>query len=550
MSRLAYLASLALLGCGSQVVQSAELPPEAALECVTPGALGAPAGDETRSPLIGTGYAGSEGPGLFVTARDAYRVYLNGELVVESSEPRAAAFVPLTLLPGRNALTVLVSAQRGTPAALLELDELDNDYGSGSDWKVSSAPGSGFAGADFDDRDWAAAEDYGPSGALPGCDPDGFPSASPAHWIGPAYGTGQTVALRKVITIAPLGYGADAIGGGAAPPVTATSVEALLALAADTEPRVILIPEGSYDFRTAPRAQPVCPSTCTNDTNKPRYTVLSGAQTCASALVDEERTEQVIPIAANKTVVGLGRGAQLRGVSFQISDQTVLRNLAIFDVDYRLFSDHDAVDIGDSKDVWLDHLSMKWISGGFTDVSAGSSNVTLSWLDYDGVTPTECDGQHTRSATLAGSTITVHHCYFDHVQSHAPTVQSSAARAHLFNNVVLDDLGYAVGSNCGAQVLLEGSTFQRVATPTARGTCPDDTLPGKISAPAGSNDYGADVGPHQGPDHLEPRDPVFTPPYDYTVDDADAQWRTVTSRAGAGGPWARPLTLDESSTSN
>ena len=115
---------------------------------------------------------------------------------------------------------------------------------------------------------------------------------------------------------------------------------------------------------------------------------------------------------------------------------------------------------------------------------------------------------------------------------------------HLFANLLSDNPAYAVGSVCGAQVLLEGNTFQRVVTPTERSTCPDNTTIGKINTPAGSNYYGPDVGAHHGGDGKEPHDAVFKPPYVYDVGVPQDDWRTVSERAGAGGPWALPLSLD------
>ena len=110
---------------------------------------------------------------------------------------------------------------------------------------------------------------------------------------------------------------------------------------------------------------------------------------------------------------------------------------------------------------------------------------------------------------------------------------ASVTRPPNFVIVLCDDLGYGVGSACGAEVLLEANTFQRVATPTERLTCADDTLLGLIDAPAGSNYYGDDVGAHRGGDGKEPHDAVFTPPYDYDVEPAQSEWLVVLQRAGA-----------------
>jgi hypothetical protein len=68
---------------------------------------------------------------------------------------------------------------------------------------------------------------------------------------------------------------------------------------------------------------------------------------------------------------------------------------------------------------------------------------------------------------------------------------------------------------------------------------------GLISAPAGSNLYLSDVGKHTGGDGGEPHDTVFTPPYDYgSLEPADEAWPKVQARAGAGGPWALPFSLE------
>lgn len=543
-----------LVACGTEVAQTARETPLEPLDCSLNAALALPEGDvfgdgsEPLSVLVGDGYEAGDGPGLFVTARDAFRVYLNGKLVVESTDARTPTFVPLSLLPGANALSVVVAAERGTPAALVQLDELTRSYVSDSSWKVSTTPEEGFTGATFDDEAWPSARDYGTLGSLPGCDPEKvFPSGSDAHWIGPAEGTGKTAVLRKVIRVRATGYGAGAQGGGNAAPQVIDSWEELVAAAQESEgPAVIVLAEGVHDFRGEPVDQDVCPSTCTEDPDKPLYTVLSGDSTCAVDMVTRTRTARTLTLSSDKTLVGLGRGAQLRGVSLNIgsSQDVIVRNIALYDVNYDLIEAGDAFTLRGPRQVWIDHCTTKWISDGATDITVGEE-ITLSWLHYDGVTPAACRGQDTGAAWFSDATITVHHSFFDHLHSHSPRVDGASSRAHLYNNYFSDNLGYAVAAVCGAQVLLENNTFERVATLTARSACADDdTVPGLIDAPEGSNLYGDDVGNHTGGDGNEPHDEVFAPPYEYTVDEPDDSWVTVLSRAGAGGPWGLPLELD------
>jgi pectate lyase len=497
---------------------------------------------------VGKGYSAGQGPGLYVTARDAFRVYLNGELVVASSAARKAVFVPLTLLPGDNALSIVIAAKEGTPAAAVQLDELERSYTSDTTWKVSTAPARGYAAPGFDDSAWPAASDLGALGTLGACEPgSAFPAASSARWIGPAFGSASTAVLRKVIRVTPIGYGATATGGRGATPAIANTFDDLVTLVSDPEAaQVILFTEGVHDFRTPLRDQQACPNVCTNDTSKTWYAVLTSTGTCASALVMRSRNERSIELGSNKTLVGLGRGAALRGLSVNLasSHNLILRNLAIFDVNRDLIEAGDAFTLDQASDVWIDHCTTKWISDGFTDVGSGSKNVTLSWIRYDGVTPRECGGQQTQVLQIGDSNLTVHHTFFDHVATHAPQVRDPLARVHVFNNLMGDIPGSALSVGCGAQALMEGNAFQRVGTPTNRGGCTDNSTPGLIGAPAGSNFYGEDVGEHHGGDGMEPRDAVFKPPYAYVVDDAETEWRNVALRAGAGGPWARPLVLD------
>jgi pectate lyase len=197
------------------------------------------------------------------------------------------------------------------------------------------------------------------------------------------------------------------------------------------------------------------------------------------------------------------------------------------------------------SDVWIDHVTTKWISDGHADIGAGSQGITLSWLHFDGLTADACRGQHTHVSQITDAKVTLHHCFFDHTDSHAPLVDDAMAQVHVFDNLIQDNDGYGVGSACGAQVLVEGTTFKAVMTPTTRRDCGNDMPPvGLISAPAGSNLYLADVGAHGGGDGKEPHDPVFKVPYDYTVDAADEAWPEVQRRAGTGGLWALPLSLE------
>jgi pectate lyase len=536
------------LGCGREVAQTAsrEPTPEEQTSCESsltelPNAPKWLTLEAEPSPLVSEDYGAGEGPGLWITARDAYRVYLNGALAAESKNAREPAFVPLSLLPGDNELLVAVWAAAGAPAALLQVDDLDRSYVSDASFGVKVETGA------------ATAVSLGRLGALPGCDPkQNFPNDSIAEWIGPALGSGSSALLKKTIRLAPVGYGQAATGGGDAAPVVVSSWEELEKLAGDASaPTTLIVPEGLYDFRrkgAEVNSRATCPSACTEDPEKQQFAILGSSETCPVDQVMKTLDERRLAFGSNKTLVGLGRGALLRGVSLDVGDaqNVVIRNVAAFDVNRSLLEAGDGIGMQGAKDVWVDHVTLKWISDGITDLSPGTQNVTLSWLRYDGVNTDSCRGRHTHAATFSDSTVTVHHTLFDHTDSHAPLVSNSEARVHVFNDLIQDNAGYGVAASCGAQVLLEGTTMKTVMTPTALRDCADMPPLGQMSAAAGKNLYLTDVGKHAGGDGTEPKDSVFEPPYDYAdiLEPAASAWPKVFERAGAGGRWALPLSVD------
>lgn len=86
-----------------------------------------------------------------------------------------------------------------------------------------------------------------------------------------------------------------------------------------------------------------------------------------------------------------GSGAALRGASLRIgaSQQVILRNLKIYDVNPGLVEAGDGVTLLGAKFVWLDHLFLSQISDGSIDIgntngSTRDENITLSWVHFDG----------------------------------------------------------------------------------------------------------------------------------------------------------------------
>ena len=548
-----------LLACGTDVAQTAyyvATTSPARLDCTPPATAPVLPSDprfggdaKLSSSVLESGdYGSGQGPGISVAARDGFRLFVNDRLVATGTESLEPTFVPLTLLPGDNAISVVVTAVEGPPALLVVVDELERPYPSDSTWKVSSDPGGTWASATYDDSSWAAATDRGEPDENPGCDPGaGFPRGTDAVWLSAS--APGTAVFRLKLPIAPLGFAAGTTGGGSAEPLLVETTDALVdALKADG-PNVVLLPEGLLDVRRGADDEThtqACPTACANDASRMTKDLLPDDETCPVATVEAVRNERRLKVSSNKTLVGLGRGAQLYGGTLDIDDSknVIVRNVALFGVNPELIEAGDGVTIDAGEGIWLDHLSFKSISDGFVDATSSAKNLTLSWLRNDGENPFACEGRHQRSNEFADTTATIHHTLWRSVNGRAPRVTRSTSRVHLFDNVVSDDVDYAVAAACGAQILLEASVFEDVATPTAKYACDDSSELGLIRAQGRGNLY-TRVGPHRvdKDEAAEPNDgAVFTPPYEYVTEPADEARYVVPERAGAGSRWALPLT--------
>jgi pectate lyase len=557
---LLVIVSLFAGACGTDVAQTATRPsPGKPFDCspakapVTlpsdPALGGADA--ITDSPLVGGAYGAGQGPGIAVVARDGFRLYQNDELVAESTASLVPVFVPLTFLPGENVVSVVVSSPERAPAVLVHVDELERPYVSDSDWKVSTNPGEGFTSPGFDASSWSAPLDHGSAEGTAGCEPSsGFVPGSDAHWIGAPDTSARTAVFRLGFRIGPVGYGAATTGGAGATPLVTSDRDELAAALIGQEPALGLIPEGDYDFsKTGAEVTmiDVCPTPCNDGSGLTIYTALPDGQTCADPMVPLPRRERHFAVTSNKTLVGLGRGAMLRGLWLSAggAENIIARNVGMYDVNPAIVEGGDGFGVDASSRVWLDHMTFRWIGDGFIDVTTGT-DITLSWIHFNGRTETACGGHHPRANELGEGDVTIHHSYYDHVTGRAPLAQRVGSHLHVFNDLVSDNPDYAVGAACGASVLVEGSYFENVLHPTSKRECSDDPSLGFILAAPGSNEYDPSSGSHLSGDAnaVEPHDEnVSRPMYTYELDGLADVRLTVRTRAGTGSHWALPFSL-------
>ncbi len=527
-------------------------------------------GDVPGSKLIGTTYGAGEGPGIYIVADGGYRLYLNDELLSYDNAAGRVRFIPMTFLPGKNAISIVGVNGQGAPGVLMHLEELEKSHVTSTGWKVLSNPvDNNWKSRSYSDSAWPAAT-VSTSGTLTTLPSGGslsapaFPTRSNAKWIWSGSTRDKNVVLRYTFEIKAVGFGAATTGGDNSNIVIIKSEADFLKYIKDPASMVMLIPEGTLDFRNMriEKNLQVCESACgamgTYCGNTPALPGL----TYKRALMSEADCnkvsgkyifpywwEQLVWVGSNKSIIGMGRGASLRGASFY-SNQTVpvknliFRNLKIWDVNPHIVEAQGGITLDYATKLWVDHCSFKWISDG-NDVS-NAKEVTYSWNHWNGYNEFQCNGRDFYAALVSNSDVTYDHIFWNGGSGRNPKANVNA-RVHVLNNYHKDNVYYAVASNAPtAEVLVEGNYFDGVCFPTY-----------KFSANARinckNNIYIKTGGflVHNDLEKTEPVDAVFTPPYDYHADLADSVRSLVTARAGAGALWATmPLYTDAAGWKN
>jgi len=262
------------------------------------------------------------------------------------------------------------------------------------------------------------------------------------------------------------------VGGGDVTPVQVTTEAQLAKLLSDDQPRVLYL-MNDLDFRTARRGgvqtcneRVKCDNGSGVKIEEPRVSATCDAHEYASI---SYRYETTVKVGSNKTVIGVGpsgKGVTVYGASFRIgsSRQVIFRNLRVTDVNPHLVEAGDGFTLSGAANVWLDHITLDMISDGFVDI-AGSQNVTLSWVHFQGKIPYQCGGQHHFVSMVQSSTATYSNSWFDHTDGRNPKVGDEGSRVHLYNNYWKDVTQYAVTAQHDAEARVESNYFENANKP-------------------------------------------------------------------------------------
>jgi len=440
-------------------------------------------GDKIGSQLIAATYNAGEGPGIWIVADGGYRLYHNGALLAEDNQAGRVRFIPMTFLPGENAISVVGVNGKGAPGVMVQIDDLDKSYYSGSGWKSKPSVGNASwknKGRDLSQWGGATALSYSSDKLPSGGELKGFATNTQAKWIWTSAETDPMAVLLYTFYVKAEGFGASTTGGDAGNIVVASDSASIRKYLQSNDAVTILVPEGTYDFRqfrnavteAKSKSRTWCKKTCdeknavTGKTNT-FYRITFKANSCADLnesgvqIVQEsenlQQWENWITTKPNKTLVGMGRGANLRGASIAIrsnegSYNHVYRNLAIYDVNPHLIEGGDGLEtVGTAsahvKKFWADHISYKWISDGmdmeFLD------DATISYLDFDGANEYNCWGTDPYMALVEDAHLTYANNYWHNTYGRVPKVtgENNGSQVHLYNQYVDYNRFFVAGAN-------------------------------------------------------------------------------------------------------
>ena len=374
-----------VVACGVWIAAAAISPSEVVS---LPGDAAYGGGDKVGSQLVAATYNAGEGPGIWIVADGGYRLYHNGALLAEDNQAGRVRFVPMTFLPGENAISVVGVNGQGAPGVMVQIDDLDKSYYSGSAWKAKPTVGNNSwknKGRDLSQWGSATTLNYASNKLPSGAALSGFAANTQAKWIWSGAETDPTAVLLFTFNVKAEGFGASTTGGDAGNIVIASDSASIRKYLQSNDAVTILVPEGTYDFRRMRNAvteanaagRTWCRTTCgetnrvTGKTNK-FYRIAFEKNSCASLgesgleIVKESDNLQAwsnwITTKPNKSLVGMGRGANLRGASIVVrsyegSGNHIYRNLAIYDVNPHLIEGGDGLETVGSAS-WRERIQL------------------------------------------------------------------------------------------------------------------------------------------------------------------------------------------------
>lgn len=174
-----------------------------------------------------------------------------------------------------------------------------------------------------------------------------------------------------------------------------------------------------------------------------------------------------ILVGSNKTIDG--RGAEIvltqSGLNIKDKENIIIANIALtngFSVDDHEFADEegagDAINVSNSQNIWIHHVSASKYYDGLIDIINGSSGITVSWSELSEHNKAVLIGNDPTKEGDKITTVTLHHNVFRHLEQRMPRVRFG--KVDLYNNYYTDWDDYVIGVTMDGQVIVEGNIFE------------------------------------------------------------------------------------------
>lgn len=273
---------------------------------------------------------------------------------------------------------------------------------------------------------------------------------------------GRRALARLIVALVPAVIALASLALLAAPSADAQSCEAI-----STE-RLGLLDERVGYGRNATGGAAGCLYRVTNLNDSGSGSLRAGAQQANRWVVFDVsgtiRLSTPIDVASNTTIDGRGADVTVSGRGLYLVDRTnvIITNITLADI---AGSNQDAIQIRrmGSKDVWVDHVTVRNVQGGYIDITMGATNVTVSWSRFERSPAYSSETPITVGVGAAGDRdeltyVTLHHNYFDRTRQGNPLIRR--AYVHAFNNYVKDWTIYGGGVAKGGRLYSQANVYE------------------------------------------------------------------------------------------
>ncbi|KAJ8604593.1 hypothetical protein MRB53_041746 [Persea americana] len=276
----------------------------------------------------------------------------------------------------------------------------------------------------------------------------------------PDQGHHHDEAISQTGTESPIGFAAEATGGGSAKCETAADIKQLESWLEDSEQRCILL-DKEYDYR----------GSMGNAVMKEEFPEID-VNIDKAGLATE-----AIDVGSHKTIRGVGSNAAILGRGLLIFHQTnvIIENIWFKEINAAFVFGGDAIALKNTDLIVIRHCKFSLI--GRQMIVTGHEpvgRITISDNEFDGFNPhsATCNQDHYWNILFYGQTaqITMARNFLHEISGRGPQVAGvssfgSNIYLHAIANLWKDVDGLAFNAGKGAQVLCENNRFENVRSP-------------------------------------------------------------------------------------